>query len=187
MALTACRECGHQVSDTAQTCPNCGARVKPKSRALKWFMGGVGALVVAFFALGAFLVSTRTPDEVFIAEAREHVAAQLKNPDTARFGTSFVVRKQVEKNGAVFDAVALCGLVDGKNAFGAYAGGTRYVVGGFQGGKIVTIVGVDLEDGDRRATVKSYDKAEKATIFEELYWNEKCVDAAHPPTYSAQH
>ena len=27
MALTACRECGHQISDTAAACPSCGAPV----------------------------------------------------------------------------------------------------------------------------------------------------------------
>ena len=27
MALTACRECGHQISDTSAACPACGAAV----------------------------------------------------------------------------------------------------------------------------------------------------------------
>ena len=29
MALIECRECKHQISDQAQTCPNCGAPVRP--------------------------------------------------------------------------------------------------------------------------------------------------------------
>ena len=31
MALIKCPECGHDVSDTAETCPNCGYRLKEKT------------------------------------------------------------------------------------------------------------------------------------------------------------
>ena len=31
MALIECPECHHEVSDTAETCPNCGYRLKPKN------------------------------------------------------------------------------------------------------------------------------------------------------------
>ena len=32
MALVKCHECGNQVSDTAKTCPSCGAKVQRKSK-----------------------------------------------------------------------------------------------------------------------------------------------------------
>lgn len=48
MALTNCKECGHQISKTATQCPNCGAKIKRTSLFTK--------LVAGFFAL-AFLVA----------------------------------------------------------------------------------------------------------------------------------
>jgi TM2 domain-containing membrane protein YozV len=48
MALVYCRDCGKQISDQADSCPNCGAVVRrTKSRAvailLALFLGGIGA------------------------------------------------------------------------------------------------------------------------------------------------
>lgn len=43
MALIQCKECSQQVSDTAQTCPSCGAKVPKKTsvavKAIAWFFG----------------------------------------------------------------------------------------------------------------------------------------------------
>ena len=41
MALTKCKECNHEISDQAQSCPNCGAPQKPKSKGMglgKWIL-----------------------------------------------------------------------------------------------------------------------------------------------------
>lgn len=45
MALIKCKECGHQVSSTAQACPNCGAQVARKP------IGCGSAIVIVFLAL----------------------------------------------------------------------------------------------------------------------------------------
>ena len=37
MALIECPECGHEVSDTAETCPNCGYRLKSQTNNLSSF------------------------------------------------------------------------------------------------------------------------------------------------------
>jgi len=44
MALTACHECGHQVSTEADACPQCGARVRPPQSA-----PGVGTVAAGTF------------------------------------------------------------------------------------------------------------------------------------------
>ncbi|MDD2720842.1 MAG: zinc ribbon domain-containing protein [Gallionella sp.] len=46
MALIKCRECGHEVSDTAKTCPNCGAKPKVSRTFLKYAVGFLALLFV---------------------------------------------------------------------------------------------------------------------------------------------
>jgi len=70
MALIKCKECGHQVSDTAMACPACGARisgdpvpvqgggsspVRVVRAGFKWeVIGAVGVIIgVILFATGA--------------------------------------------------------------------------------------------------------------------------------------
>lgn len=38
MAMTTCKECGAQVSTKAESCPSCGAKIKPKRSLLKLIM-----------------------------------------------------------------------------------------------------------------------------------------------------
>lgn len=72
MALTNCKECGHQISKTATQCPNCGAKIKRTSLFTK--------LVAGFFALvflGAMLDGGSTsPDKA--KEAEKAVAEQVR-------------------------------------------------------------------------------------------------------------
>lgn len=47
MALVSCKECGHKVSDTADKCPSCGVKLKPKTSGLTKFAAwGIGLAVV---------------------------------------------------------------------------------------------------------------------------------------------
>lgn len=48
MALIKCAECGHDVSDRARRCPNCGAKIKKPAPK--------GCVVTAILAVGAFIV-----------------------------------------------------------------------------------------------------------------------------------
>ena len=52
MALVSCKECGHKVSDTADKCPSCGVKLKPKTSGLTKFAAvTIGITLVA----GVFL------------------------------------------------------------------------------------------------------------------------------------
>jgi hypothetical protein len=46
MALTKCKECGNEVSTTAETCPKCGAKVKKRTGCLTWAVAGFMVLVL---------------------------------------------------------------------------------------------------------------------------------------------
>lgn len=50
MALIECPDCKHQVSTDAQTCPQCGARTKPKP--FKWWLWAPLGLVAMFLLYG---------------------------------------------------------------------------------------------------------------------------------------
>ena len=52
MALVSCKECGHKVSDTADKCPSCGVKLKPKTSGLtKFALITIGITLVAGFFL----------------------------------------------------------------------------------------------------------------------------------------
>lgn len=48
MALVHCLECNHLVSDSAKTCPSCGAQVKRKSKVWRWVIGAPVIFALAF-------------------------------------------------------------------------------------------------------------------------------------------
>jgi hypothetical protein len=52
MALIKCKECGVEVSSKAETCPNCGARVKAKPMGCGTFIGVVfiGGIIISIFS-----------------------------------------------------------------------------------------------------------------------------------------
>ncbi len=64
MAMTTCRECSKEVSDTAEMCPNCGAKSPAKGKVSTF----VGLLVIGAVVYGIFLIATinrpHRPDDV---------------------------------------------------------------------------------------------------------------------------
>jgi hypothetical protein len=53
MALVVCKECKKQVSDTAEKCPHCGAKIPKKLSFIHWLgIGFAGHIVYAMFAGG---------------------------------------------------------------------------------------------------------------------------------------
>jgi RNA polymerase subunit RPABC4/transcription elongation factor Spt4 len=50
MALTKCKECGHDVSKQAKTCPNCGAPMRKKRSIVRWAL--LLLLIVIFVEYG---------------------------------------------------------------------------------------------------------------------------------------
>lgn len=130
------------------------------------------------------VLSACSQDANFQATAERNVAQQLKDPDSAKFRSAYLVRRQADENGN--SDLALCGVVDGKNSFGAYSGGTRFVAFGYQGESRTQVSDVRFDDSSKQQpTVDSRGTDKPETVFEKVYWNEHCVDAMHPPTYTA--
>lgn len=61
MALIKCRECGHQVSTTAEACPSCGAKPKSGWGVFKFVLFGV-VLLFGFAAIGVAVNPKRDVD-----------------------------------------------------------------------------------------------------------------------------
>lgn len=60
MALIKCKECGHQVSSKAETCPNCGVTIKAKPT--QYGCGTVILIfIVIFIWIGVFTDNSSTP------------------------------------------------------------------------------------------------------------------------------
>ncbi len=100
MAMTACKECKHEISSTAKACPKCGAKM-PRT---KWWLWVPLGLITAFLGYGAMLSST--PEGRARSEARSiinfcwdeakrslmnpiatNACRELENRYTAKFGS----------------------------------------------------------------------------------------------------
>lgn len=136
------------------------------------------------FILALCLLGCSSSDEKAVARAEKAISKKLKDPSSAKFDGAYIVRTK-SLNNVDYTQVAVCGVVDGKNSFGAYTGGSRYVAV-FREDKdnLYGPSQVEIEDGDKRATVDSVKTNKRTTVFEKVYWNEYCVDEFHPASYS---
>lgn len=92
MAMMECRECGHKISETAVSCPNCGATdaVTTKKRKTSLFTWLVVVLVALWFYFEANMPSTGSSQYV----------AKPKTVDTLRSKNS-VKTTEIKRQGAV--------------------------------------------------------------------------------------
>ena len=138
--------------------------------------------VVTCFSLSA----CGSPDFWMIEASKKAASERLKDPPSARFPVDpFIVRNQ-RKDG--LELVAVCGMIDGKNGFGAYSGGTRFVAWNVVGKNEDSTAPyqVEMDDGDGRATAASQYTEYPTTSFEDVHWNKSCVDAVHPATHTGR-
>lgn len=158
--LIKCRECGHEISKRAKTCPNCGAPNKPKP------MSALRGLVYIFVGATIFLMlvsgqntidkakirqaaknqttKTSTPNYndktkqfLWVENGKEAAAAKLKDSSSARFQNVFFKKSSLE--GKTIPVV--CGEINGKNSYGGYSGFQRFV----SAGQTMTILQSDME------------------------------------------
>jgi hypothetical protein len=130
------------------------------------------------------LLSACAPTSVDpIAFAKSTIKQRLKDPDSSRFGDIYVVERNPDSNG--IKNICVCGVVDGRNSFNAYTGGSRFVVSLMSSGSQNTpaIAFAEIEDGSKKAVPRRINE-ELATKFEHIYWNTSCVDASHTPTFT---
>ena len=103
--------------------------------------------------------------------------AKMKDPDSMVIRSSYVVLKTNDKEDT---EIFICGIVDGKNSFGGYAGGTRFASRSVSSKRLDTFdtYSVEMESREGKALASS---VKWLSTFEKVYWNNYCVDAAHPP------
>ena len=74
MALVKCKECGHDVSSSAATCPNCGTRTRRSP--VKTVLLGIGIFIAATYVLG--LVTRGSQEREAQEKARAIEAERLR-------------------------------------------------------------------------------------------------------------
>ncbi len=75
MALVKCKECGHEVSKKAKSCPACGAPTPKRTSLLTWIIAGFFALVI----IRAIFSSSTAPP----SEQSDAVAPVTKTPEVS--------------------------------------------------------------------------------------------------------
>ena len=147
--LTNCKDCGNQISKNADSCPNCGAKVK-RTSILTW----IAIIFIGFMVLSAVIgamsdgstkpetvaeveeVSPSETLEVFefhdpnfdkhastmIYVTQDLVKKMMKDPDSVEFRGMSYVKAAPELPATV------CGQVTGKNSFNGYSGYKKFLL-----------------------------------------------------------
>ena len=139
MSLIRCPECGKEMSDKAETCPNCGYAERSifgGSQKQKPKLGCLGVIALIFFAIvifnhfGSSSSETKSAEEMkrdieFEREyqandayytATNFVKRRLKSPSEAEFPKPKYARIQLLEDGATYK---IYGYVDSQNSYGA--------------------------------------------------------------------
>lgn len=102
---------------------------------------------------------------------------RMRDPDSMVIRSQFVVTK---RNADGDQEIAICGVVDGRNAFGGYAGGSRFVSLSVHLARFDAFDTQLVEVEDPRETAEAREVG-MLSGFESVYWNDHCVDSQHPP------
>ncbi len=144
---------------------------------VKWFVVFLVAIPIVFVA-GVY-VRNKAVGPVGWAEDNtiKALKAKMKDPDSMVIRSSFVIQRTNEKNDT---EIFICGIVDGKNSFGGYAGGTPFASRSVSSKALGTFdtYSVEMEDWKSKETAK---QVKRLSPFESVYWNDYCVDSTHPP------
>ncbi|MBE5226725.1 hypothetical protein IG611_15375 [Pectobacterium sp. A535-S3-A17] len=140
-------------------------------------------------AIVLILMGCDSADEKIIKRTTLSVAEQLKDPDSAKFSNVYIVKGDHENSDSktTWQSVAICGSVNGKNSFGAYAGQTRFVVTGriYPNENQYIATNVTLENQESRQATVDTNKTEKPeSIFEKIFWNVLCIDEKHQKSFT---
>lgn len=144
---------------------------------LKWLVTLIIAIPVVV-AVG-FFIRNKAIGPMGWAEDNtiKALRAKMKDPDSMVIRSSYFVQKMDKDN---YTVISMCGIVDAKNSFGGFSGGTRFVSESLATKNTFDTYIVQLDD------IGTQQKREAAAVhrltgFEKVYWNGSCVDNAHPP------
>ncbi len=145
---------------------------------VKWFVVLLVAIPVVFVA--GIYVRNKAIGPVGWAEDNtiKALKEKMKDPDSMAIRSSFVIRRTDERNGS--EEIFICGIVDGRNSFGGYAGGTRFASRSVFSKALGTFdtYSVEIEDWKDKEMAT---QAKMQSSFEKFHWNKWCLDFTIPP------
>jgi len=142
-------------------------------------------LHVKFLAILAFtcLSACGTNEDAAVSEAKAVIKTHLKDPETARFQEIHIVKSTETISGS--QNIAVCGVVDGKNGFNAYTGGSRFIVRmSIHKDRKALILDSEIDDGTTKTIAEDQDPKKIQSPFELWHWNVYCLDSTHSPTFT---
>ncbi|AFJ01990.1 hypothetical protein Q7C_821 [Methylophaga frappieri] len=149
-------------------------------KALKWILI-ILVLVPVVLVLSVY-IRTKASGPVGWAKdyTTKELKAQMKDPDSMVIRNSYVVQQPSEDG---FTYIGICGIVDGKNGFGGYSGGSRFVSISLTSKNTFDFISVTVENPKEKRIARGVGVI---SGFEKVYWNNYCVDAEHPPLTVAE-
>jgi len=144
---------------------------------LKWFLILLIAIPAVIVASAYIRNKAVGPTGWAEDNTIKRLRAKMKDPDSMAIRESFFVHKIDAKND---EEIFMCGIVDGRNSFGGFTGGTRFASRSVSSKRLGTFdtYAVEIEDVEQKALASS---VKMLSSFAKVYWNEYCVDATHPP------
>lgn len=142
-------------------------------KVLKWI--AVLAILVPALLIAGIFVRNKAVGPVGWAHDNTvtRLKALMKDPDSLVIRSSYVV-EMPEGDGST---IGVCGIVDGKNSFGGFTGGSRFVSSSSRTPNTFDTNVVVMEDISQTETAHSVGML---SGFESVYWNAYCVDPSHP-------
>lgn len=130
MALTKCKDCGREISDTARACPHCGAPPPKKTSLFTWVVGGLFALVLTQCVMRQAGREDRQVSKPALTP--EQIAQRAKADEDLRraVAATRVIKKSMKdpesfklESFVYYDGGAVCVEFRAKNSFGAVVPG----------------------------------------------------------------
>jgi len=150
-------------------------------KALKWF--GIIILGLPLALILGIYVRNKSVGPAGWAEDNtiKQLKLKMKDPDSMVIRSSYVVQKTDKTSGDV--TIAICGVVDAKNSFGGYSGGSRFMSRSvdYKSTDSFDTYEVILEDSEE---TKLAENVHMLSGFDKVYWNPHCVDDEHLPVLS---
>lgn len=136
---------------------------------LKILLLSIAGLIVLLVG-GSYLRNKMIGPEGWALDNTEtKLKSMMKDPASTAIKSAQTFSTVDTKTGVT--TIHICGVVDGKNSFGAYSGGTRFVSRSVSTADTFDTYEVDLEDPKDVSLARA---ANMASAFEKVYWAPYC-------------
>lgn len=144
---------------------------------LKWVVIVLVAVPVLIVVIAFIRNKTVGPKGWAMDNTEIRLKEIMKDPDSMVIRSFFIVNVNDPSNEKT--TISICGFVDGKNGFGGYTGGTRFMSRSvsYNSRNVFDTREVKIEDPNDKQIAE---KVHMLSAFEKVYWNPNCVDSEHP-------